>query len=207
MTSMMEASKKLKSKNTKTGKRGIDSALNALTALHGINASVPSVSGGVKPSVSGSVKPGVNEKVDTVHQNTPNESSSSDSEKSDSDSEKSVWDAIEELETDPDYKDWVREVWQPLFKDTINICAEKAFLQWRSQGGVCAATGTVLVGVAGGKGLYSPALVKVNPNRPLADEDNCKFVANFVACMLQSLERYRPSWSQFVRLVTSIDNE
>lgn len=189
---MMEASKKLKSKNTKTGKRGIDGALNALTALHsgGINA-------GVKPSVS--------EKVDTVHQNTPNESSSSDSEKSDS--EKSVWDAIEELETDPDYKDWVREVWQPLFKDTIDICAEKAFLQWRSQGGVCAATGTVLVGVAGGRGLYSPALVKVNPNRPLSDEDNCKFVANFVACMLQSLERYRPSWSQFLRLVTSIDND
>lgn len=196
---MMEASKKLKSHKTKAGKRGIDGALNALTALH-------SVSGGVNTGVSG-VKPSVNEKVDTVHQNTPNESSSSDSESEKSDSEKSVWDAIEELESDPDYKDWVREVWQPLFKDTIDICAEKAFLQWRSQGGVCAATGTVLVGVAGGKGLYSPALVKVNPNRPLADEDNCKFVAHFVACMLQSLERFRPSWSQFIRLVTSIDND
>lgn len=194
----MEASKKLRTKNTKAGKRDIDGALNALTALHS--------GSGIKPSVSGSGNActKLSEKVDTVHQNTPNESSSSDSEKSDS---VSVWDAIEELETDPDYKDWVREVWQPLFKDTIDICAEKAFLQWRSQGGVCAATGTVLVGVAGGRGLYSPALVKVNPNRPLADEDNCKFVAHFVACMLQSLEPYRPSWGQFIRLVTSIDND
>jgi hypothetical protein len=108
--------------------------------------------------------------LEGVHHNTPVDTSSS--------SESSVWDAIQELETDPDYIEWVREVWQPLFKDECNICAEKAFLQWRSQGGVCAATGTVLVGVAGGKGMYSPALVAVNPNRPLSEKDNCKFVVN-----------------------------
>lgn len=154
----------------------IDGALSALSSLNNIQGQ------------------------ETVHQNTPNDSSS--------ESEGSVWDAIEELETDPEYIEWVREVWQPLFKDKEKqICAEKAFLQWRSQGGLCAATGTVLVGVAGGKGLYSPDLVKVNPNKPIADNDNCKFVTSYVACMLQSLERYRPSWHQFLRLVTAINTE
>jgi hypothetical protein len=136
-----------------------------------------------------------------VHNNTPVDTGSSVE-------SSSVWDAIQELETDPDYIEWVREVWQPLLKDKDgHICAEKAFLQWRSQGGVCAATGTVLVGIAGGKGLYSPALVAVNPNRPLSEDDNCKFVAHFVACLLHSLDRYHLSWGQFLRLVTSIDDE
>jgi len=130
-------------------------------------------------------------------------SSSESSEEGDS-----VWDAITELETDPDYITWVREVWEPLLKSdwVLQVSAERVFLQWRAQGGLCAATGTVLVGVSGGKGMYCPSLVVVNPSRPAADTGNVRVVCAYVACMHDSLKRHGLHYNQFMQLAARLDD-
>jgi len=132
--------------------------------------------------------------------------SESDSEKEDEDT---VSNDIAALETDADYIAWVRNVWQPLMQKEYgqHICQERAFLQWRDQDGFCSATGHVLVGVAAGKGLYSPAVITVNPNFPTSDSGNCRIVAHFVAKMYDALKGYNLAWPQFVRLVAFIDKD
>jgi len=132
---------------------------------------------------------------------------------SDYDSDASVdpclWHDIVDLETDADYIAWVRDVWQPLLQADFGLLVpqERAYLQWRAQDGMCALTGAVLVGVAGGKGLYAPALVPVSPNRPWGDPGNCRVVASYVHAMYAALDRYHLGFAQFARLLAAVDGE
>ena len=140
------------------------------------------------------------------------ETASAESE-SDSDTDTSegpcLWHDIVDLETDPDYIAWVRDVWQPLLQADFGLLIpqERAYLQWRAQDGMCALTGAVLVGVAGGKGLYAPALVPVSPHRPWGDPGNCRVVAAYVHAMHAALARYNLGFAQFARLLAAVDGE
>lgn len=118
-----------------------------------------------------------------------------------SDSEANMWDTISDLEGDPDYHAWVRDVWQPLLADKhTGVTQEGVYLQWREHGGLCAATGIPLIGVAGGKGMYSPELVTSGARE-------VRVVASYVAAMYGALARYGVSYKQFLRLVSLVDGE
>lgn len=112
-----------------------------------------------------------------------------------------MWDTISDLEGDPDYHAWVRDVWQPLLAGKhTGVTQEGVYVQWRDQDGLCAATGIPLVGVQGGKGMYSPELVTSGARQ-------VHVVASYVAAMYGSLARYGVSWGQFLRLVSLVDDE
>lgn len=120
---------------------------------------------------------------------------SSDSETED------MWDTISDLEGDPDYHDWVRNVWQPLLTDKYTgVTQEGVYRQWRRQDGLCAVTGVPLIGVTGGKGMYSPEVVTHGSGK-----GEVLVVVSFVATMHQSLSRYGVSWPQFLRLVSMVE--
>ena len=128
------------------------------------------------------------------------EDSGSGAEDTSSDTE-DIWDTISDLEGDPDYHAWVRDVWQPLLSGKhTGVTQEGVYVQWRDQDGLCAATGIPLVGVQGGKGMYSPELVTSGARE-------VHVVASYVAAMYGSLARYNVSWTQFLRLVSLVDDE
>ncbi len=112
-----------------------------------------------------------------------------------------IWDTISELEGDPDYHAWVRDVWQPLLSGKhTGVTQEGVYKLWRDQDGLCAATGIPLVGVQGGKGVYSPELVTSGARE-------VHVVASYVAAMYGALARYNVTWTQFLRLVSLVDDE
>lgn len=114
-----------------------------------------------------------------------------------------IWDTISDLEGDPDYHAWVRDVWQPLLSGKhTGVTQEGVYKQWRDQDGLCAATGIPLVGVQGGKGLYSPELVTSG-----AANQEVHVVASYVAAMYGALDRYNVNWAQFLRLVSLVESE
>lgn len=97
-----------------------------------------------------------------------------------------------ELRRDPEYLAWVEAVWTPWFGKRYGerLDPERAYMQWREQAGVCAATGLLMTppGPRGeARDAYTATLVVCDKRRPVGAAGNTVFVVRFVAQMYDPL--------------------
>lgn len=109
-----------------------------------------------------------------------------------SDEEVSLADLVEDLRRDPEYAAWVEAVWTPWFgkKYGPQLDPERAFVQWRHQGGVCAATGLLMTppGARGeARDAYTATVVVCDKRKPAGAPGNIVYVVRFVAQMYEPL--------------------
>jgi len=102
-----------------------------------------------------------------------------------------------------DFLVWCDQVWEPTLKARWGgaIDPERAFEQWCTQGGRCAATVFHLTRQWEGGVLYSPALVRVFPKESLSEPGNCRVVVAYVASLYECMEL---PWDEFMQKIGDI---
>lgn len=109
-----------------------------------------------------------------------------------SDEETSTYDLARELQHDPDYLNWIKNVWNPWFGKRFakKIDPEFAYVQWREQGGICGATGllmTIPKTKQDKRTAYTATIVLCNKKKPASVPGNIVYVVRFAAQMYNSL--------------------
>jgi hypothetical protein len=90
-----------------------------------------------------------------------------------------------DLQADGAYLTWLSVTWPALAQRLQGrLEPERAYRQWVSQCGVCAATGLPLLPpTKRGKSMYTAVLVRRTTDHPMAAHGNHVYVCNFVATM------------------------
>jgi len=108
------------------------------------------------------------------------------------DEETSTFDLARDLQHDPEYLNWIKDVWTPWFSKRFatKIDPEVAYMQWREQRGICGATG-LLMTVPSNKNdkrtAYTATIVQCDKKKAASTPGNIVYVVRFAAQMYNSL--------------------